>query len=70
MNKDELWRFYCEKNAAFAGEENITLTARGLRKLFDTTWDAAHKKGVANGRALAAMEQKKAPANPFKEFFG
>ena len=33
------------KNPSFAGDGNITMSARGLRKLFDQTWDFAYHEG-------------------------
>lgn len=41
MTKQELWAKYVERNPTFEGEGNVTLSKRGLRKLFDTTWDTA-----------------------------
>jgi hypothetical protein len=45
MTKSSLWAIYCRKNPKFAEEGEITLTTRGLRKLFDTTWDTAFYDG-------------------------
>lgn len=45
MKKSELWAQYVAKNPSFAGDGNVTMTARGLRKLFDTTWDIAFFDG-------------------------
>ena len=66
MNAEQLWKIYCEKNPQFDdAEARILFTGRGLKKFFDTTWEQAHKQGVANGRALAAND---APADPFSIF--
>jgi hypothetical protein len=46
MTKEQLWKVYCDKNPSFAGSGNVTMSARGLRKLFDTTWDTAMYDGV------------------------
>lgn len=47
MSRDELWRRYCASNPKFAkDDEMVTLTARGLRKLFEQTYDLAHKAGA------------------------
>ena len=41
MNKSDLWRIYCDKNPQFANDNTqITMTVRGLKKLFDQTYDA------------------------------
>jgi hypothetical protein len=45
MTKSSLWAIYCRKNPKFAEEGEVTLTARGLRKMFDTTWDTAFYDG-------------------------
>jgi hypothetical protein len=45
MKKEELWTIYVKKNPPFAGKGNITLSTKGLRKLFDTTWDIAYHEG-------------------------
>ena len=68
MRQHELWARYCASNPDFAKEDaRITLTGRGLKKLFDQTYEMAHKEGVANGKA---MERKKqASSNPFGNFF-
>jgi len=41
MTKSQLWLLYCAKNPSFAQEGNVTLSAAGLKKLFDQTWDQA-----------------------------
>ena len=45
MTKNELWRIYVKKNPSFDGDGNVTMSAKGLRKLFDTTWDTAYWDG-------------------------
>jgi hypothetical protein len=34
-----------KRNPSFEGEGTVTLSKRGLRKLFDTTWDTAYFDG-------------------------
>jgi len=41
MTKHELWEIYCTKNPSFKEDGNVTLSTKGLRKLFETTWDQA-----------------------------
>jgi hypothetical protein len=41
MTKNELWEIYCTKNPSFEEDGNVTLSTKGLRKLFETTWDQA-----------------------------
>lgn len=45
MKKEELWAIYVKKNPQFAKEGNVTLSTKGLRKLFDTTWDICYEEG-------------------------
>ena len=45
MTKKELWEIYTKRNPSFDGEGNITMTAAGLRKLFETTWEIAMYEG-------------------------
>jgi hypothetical protein len=45
MTKEELWKIYSKKNPSFNGDGNVTMSARGLRKLFDTTWEIAMYQG-------------------------
>jgi hypothetical protein len=43
MTKSELWLIYVKKNPSFEGRENITMTPKGLKKLFDQTWEIAQE---------------------------
>jgi hypothetical protein len=45
MKKSQLWKIYCAKNPAFERDGNVTLSTRGLRKLFEQTWDLAFHEG-------------------------
>lgn len=57
MDKKALWKTYSDRNPSFEGGGNVTMSAAGLRKLFEQTWDHAHEQGVKNGRALEKMDQ-------------
>jgi hypothetical protein len=79
LTRDELWAIYTTKNPSMAGADDmrITLTARGLRKIFNITWEQAQDAGFANGQAWeknqAKMRGAKEPAadiDVFKEMFG
>lgn len=70
MQRDELWHIYCKKNPRFANEtEDVKLSGRGLRKLFEQTWQQAHDQGVRNGRALEAQKHPRADSL-FGKVFG
>jgi len=45
MTKRELWKIYAKRNPSFDGEGKVTLSAAGLRKLFETTWEVAMYDG-------------------------
>jgi hypothetical protein len=45
VKKSQLWKIYVAKNPAFERDGNVTLSTRGLRKLFDQTWDFAFHEG-------------------------
>jgi hypothetical protein len=45
MKKEDLWNQYAKKNPSFNGNGNVTLSARGLRKMFDQTWKIAFESG-------------------------
>ena len=45
MTKKELWKIYSKRNPSFHGEGMITLSAAGLRKMFETTWEIAMYDG-------------------------
>lgn len=71
MTRDELWAAYATKNPAFNGDGSVTMSARGLRKLFDQTWDNAFDTGFESG-----YSHKQPPACPpdissvFGDIFG
>jgi len=44
MSKEKLFALYLAKNPGF-NSETITFTRSGLRKFFNTTYDAAYKQG-------------------------
>jgi hypothetical protein len=45
MTKKQLWAVYTAKNPSFDGDGNVTLSAAGLRKMFNQTWDIAFEQG-------------------------
>ena len=45
MTKRELWKIYAKRNPSFDGTGNVTLSAAGLRKMFETTWEIAMYDG-------------------------
>ena len=60
MTKPELWAAITAKNPSFNGEGSVTLSASGLRKLFELTWDKAYSSGFDNGKEIAGELHKAA----------
>ncbi len=58
MKKSQLWKIYTAKNPSFAGDGNITMSARGLRKLFDQTWDYAYHEGEEENEHTPVTDSK------------
>jgi hypothetical protein len=46
MDREKLWKIFVKANPSFGREGYVTMSARGLRKLFDTTWDQAEQEAV------------------------
>ncbi len=60
MTKEELWKIFTDKNPCFVESgARFSITADGIRKLFNQTWDAAHEKGFSNGKAWQEMQKAK-----------
>ena len=68
MTKSELWGIYCRKNPKFAEDGEVTLTARGLRKMFDTTWDTAFYDG--EDETCSPKEHSSASVESLMKIFG
>jgi hypothetical protein len=50
MKKEELWKIFCKFNPSFGDPEaKITLTGKGLRKLFDQSFDKGFTEGKQKG---------------------
>ena len=58
MKKSQLWKNYVAKNPSFAGDGNVTMSARGLRKMFDQTWDLAYEEGEDENEAPPVNDSK------------
>lgn len=68
MTRSELWAKFVERNPSFDGDGNVTLSARGLRKIFDQAWD----RGETYGRETAQRTARETlPRDPlFRDIFG
>lgn len=68
MKKSQLWKIYCEKNPAFERDGNVTLSTRGLRKLFDQTWDLAYEQGEPENAQPPVIDSKS--VDDLRKIFG
>jgi len=67
MTKKELWKIYSKRNPSFDGTGNVTLSAAGLRKMFDTTWDIAMYDGEEEP---TSKQPESANVDALKQIFG
>ena len=70
MTRSQLWKIYTKRNPSFDGDGNVTMTARGLRKLFDTTWDAAYFDGEEEPEGPYRRDQPNGNLDALKQMFG
>lgn len=72
MTSTELWEAYSTRNPSFDGEGQVTLSAAGLRKLFNQTWSIAHDTGYRRGLREATTRATARPEPPaiFRDIFG
>jgi hypothetical protein len=69
MKKSSLWAIYCRKYPQFAQDGEITLTTKGLRKFFDTTWDTAYYDGEPEEEITCARELESEVINHLRNIF-
>ena len=71
MTKNELWNIYIKRNPSFNGDGNITMSAKGLKKLFDTTWDTAFYKGEEEDENIEHnFQQQSSSVDMLRSIFG
>lgn len=58
LTRVEYWRAISARNPSFNGDadDTVTLTVRGLKKLFDQAWEAGNEEGVRQGRAIEKLQ--------------
>ena len=64
MTKQQLWQIYTTKNPSFITDESVTMTATGLKRLFDQTWDQGFQAGSEQSNQATPT-----PPNPMDELF-
>ncbi len=70
MTREELWKIYTKRNPSFGGDGNVTMTARCLRKLFNTTWDVAYFDGEEEPDEPYRQGQPNGNLDALKQMFG
>jgi transposase len=70
MTRSQLWKIYTDRNPSFDGDGNVTMTARGLRKMFETTWDVAYFDGEMESDEPYRREQPNGNVEALKSMFG
>jgi len=72
MTKEELWKIYSKKNPSFNSDGNVTMSAKGLRKMFDTTWEIAMYDGNEEPveKTRQNFQQESASVDILKSIFG
>lgn len=68
MTRSELWAKFVERNPSFDGDGMVTLSARGLRKMFDQAWDRGETYGRESFQRTARETLPRDPA--FRDIFG
>lgn len=58
MKREELWEIFVKANPSFGREGYVTMSAKGLRKLFDTTWDQAERHAAEVARRRQGWNQQ------------
>jgi hypothetical protein len=67
MTKKELWKIYSKRNPSFDGTGNVTMSAAGLRKMFETTWEVAMYDGEEEP---SSKQPASANVDALKQIFG
>jgi hypothetical protein len=70
MTRSQLWKIYTDRNPSFNGDGNVTMTARGLRKMFETTWDVAYFDGGMEPDRSYRSDQPNCNLEALKQMFG
>lgn len=68
MTQSELWAKFVERNPSFDGDGMVTLSARGLRKIFEQAWDRGETLGRETAQRAARDSFPRDPA--FQHIFG
>lgn len=70
MTQQELWIAYCIRNPSFDNDGEATMTANGLKKLFEQTWRIAYEAGVASEKERDSRLTDEPSNALYEQFFG
>jgi hypothetical protein len=70
MTRAQLWKIYTDRNPSFTGDGRVTMSARGLRKMFETTWDVAYFDGEIESDGPYRRDQPNGQVEALKSMFG
>ena len=70
MTREQLWKIYTKRNPSFDGDGNVTMTTRGLRKMFETTWDVAYFDGEMEPKGSYRQHQPNDSVDALKRILG
>lgn len=72
MTSTELWEAYAARNPSFTSDGEVTMSAAGLRKLYNRTWSIAYDSGYRTGlrEATARAKPSAEPPEFFRDIFG
>lgn len=66
MTKFQLWLIYVNRNPSFEGAENIAMSPKGLKKLFDQTWELAQQEILERQKVDNPFDK----SGLFSDYFG
>ena len=70
MTQETLWQAYCKRNPSFDSNGEVTMTAAGLKKLYDQTWRFAYEAGVADEKESGSRLTDGGGSDLFNQLFG
>lgn len=77
MTKEYLWSIICKTNPSFSSDDStqITLSSRGLKKMFELVWkegeSAGYDRGIEVSKQINNLKEKQGSySNIFDQMFG
>ena len=66
MTKEQLWKIYSDRTPSFNGSDRISMSAAGIRKMFEQTWEIAYQAGIEDH----VPQERMSPPPGFEDLFG